>query len=121
MSTKVNLIVENKIIKAILNDTISAKDLISKLPYSVNVSRAAVDYCGILSSSLKNDSSEAQRGWKNGDISYIPGADWIAFFFGGEEGSKSDTNPQHIIGKVDSVNELDAWPFGSIDVRIEKE
>lgn len=121
MSTKVNLIVENKIIKATLNDTVSAKDLISKLPYTVNVNRAAVDYCGVMPGSLKNVPNEAQRGWKNGDISYIPGADWIAFFFGGEEGSSSDNNPQHIIGKVDSVEELNAWPFGSVEVRIEKE
>lgn len=120
-NTKVNLIVEGKTIKATLNETISAKDLITKLPYVVNVHRAAVDYCEILPNSLKYDSNDVQRGWENGDISYIPGDDWIAFFFDGEKNSKSDTNPQHIIGKVDDIDELYAWPSGNIEVRIEKE
>ncbi len=73
--TKVELIVGATIITATLNESVSARDLISKLPYHVKVSRAAVDYCGRLPEPLNQDPSEAQRGWKNGDISYIPGAD----------------------------------------------
>ena len=117
--TSVKLIVGSTEITATLNDTVSARDLISKLPYTVRVSRASVDYCGVLPEPLKSDKSEAGRGWKNGDISYIPGADWIAFFLGGEEQSASDENPQHIIGKVDDLSELQSWPRGSIEVRIE--
>lgn len=118
--TKVNLKIEDKTFQATLNDSVSAQDLISKLPYRVCVNRSVVDYCGRLPESLKNDSNEAQRGWKNGDISYIPGDDWIAFFFDGESGSSSDTNPQHIIGHVESVKELNAWPSGKVEILIEK-
>ena len=118
--TKVRLIVGSTVINAILNDTVSARDLISRLPYTVGVSRSAVDYCGRLPRPLENDKSEAQAGWKNGDISYIPGADWIAFFFGGEAESASYGDNQHIIGKVDDISALKNWPSGSIKVRIEK-
>ncbi len=118
--TKVKLIVNDTVLSATLNDSVSARDLISKLPYTVKVSRASVDYCGRLSEPLKSISSEGQSGWKDGDISYIPGADWIAFFMAGEESSESDGNHQHIIGRVDDLDALKAWPSGSIEVRIEK-
>ncbi len=117
--TRVSLVVGSKAISATLNSSISARDLITKLPYTVAVNRAAVDYCGRLPEPLKSDKSEAQRGWKNGEISYIPGADWIAFFMDGEIGSNLDTNPQHIIGKVDDIAALRAWPAGFVEVRIE--
>lgn len=118
--TKVKLSVGDKTVSATLNDTISAQDLISKLPYSVSVHRAAFDYCGRLDSPLKYVESERQRGWKNGDISYVPGDDWIAFFFDGEDESSSDNNPQHIIGSVDYVDELFSLPAGNIEIKIEK-
>ena len=117
--TKVRLIVGSDTYNAVLNDTTSAVDLISKLPYTVRVNRSAVDYCGRLDKPLETRTGEAQAGWKNGDISYIPGADWIAFFFGGEEGSASYGNNQHIIGRVENLESLKAWPQGSVEVRIE--
>lgn len=117
--TKVKLIVGTTTITATLNNSVSAKDLISKLPYTVGVSRSHVDYCGILPEPLESDDSEGQRGWKDGDISYIPGDDYIAFFFGGEAESASYSYSQHIIGKVDDISALAKWPQGSIKVRIE--
>lgn len=117
--TAVKLIVGSTAIKATLNDSVSARDLISKLPYTVRVNRSSVDYCGVLSQPLKNDKSEAQPGWENGEISYIPGADYIAFFFDGEDESASYGYEQHIVGKVDDLAALKAWPQGSIEVRIE--
>ena len=117
--TKVKLIVGSTTITATLNDSISARDLISKLPITVSVNRSSVDYCGILPQPLKNDKMEAQAGWKNGEISYIPGADWIAFFFGGETESASYGKNQHIVGKVDDLAALKKWPQGFIKVRIE--
>lgn len=118
--TAIKIRVNDSVIDATLNDSLSAQDLLEKLPYRVNVSRAAVDYCGVLSGSLKSDASEAQRGWKDGDISYIPGADWIAFFFDGEKESVNDTNPQHIIGKANNNKAFDSWPSGAIEVLIER-
>jgi hypothetical protein len=118
--TKVNLIVGSSKIRATLNNTVSAMDLISKLPYSVRVSRSPVDYCGVLSEPLKSDRAEGQPGWKNGDISYIPGDDYIAFFFDGEADSSSSGYTQHIIGKVDDPAGLGAWPPGSVEVRMER-
>ncbi len=117
--TKVNLVVGSTALTATLNDSVSARDLISRLPYTVKVNRAAVDYCGRLPEPLESESSEAQHGWKNGDISYIPGADWIAFFLGGEAESGSDSNSHHIIGQVDDLAALRGWPHGSIEIRIE--
>ena len=117
--TKVKLFIGSDVTMATLNDSVSAKSMIAKLPYTVSVSRAHVDYCGLLPEPLESVDSEAGRGWKNGEISYIPGADWIAFFFGGEEESASDSNPQHIIGRVDDPSAVGAWPKGSVKVRIE--
>lgn len=118
-ATKVNLIVGSSVIPATLNNTVSAKDLISKLPYTARVNRSAVDYCGILPQPLKSDAAEGQPGWKNGDISYLPGDDYIAFFFGGEAESESYGYTQHIIGKADNPADIGAWPQGAIEVRIE--
>lgn len=117
--TKVKLTVGAVSTTAMLNNTVSARDLISKLPYTVKVSRSSVDYCGILPAPLKNDDAEAQQGWKNGDISYIPGSDYIAFYFGGETGSASSPYIQHIIGKVDDLAAINGWPKGSIEIKIE--
>lgn len=117
--TKVKLIVGPTTITATLNGIISARDSISKLPYTVRVSRSCVDYCGVLPQPLKNDKAEAQPGWKKGEISYIPSTDYIAFFFDGEDESASYGYSQHIVGKVDDLSALDAWPQGSITVKIE--
>lgn len=117
--TKVHLIVESSVIPATLNHSVSARDLISKLPCTVRVNRSPVDYCGILPAPLKSDAAEGQPGWKDGDISYIPGDDYIAFFFGGEAESASYGYTQHIIGKADNPADIGAWPQGAIEVRIE--
>jgi hypothetical protein len=101
--TRVKLIVGSSTITETPSDSISALDLISKLPYTVRVSRSSVDYCGVLPQSIKNDKAEGQPGWEDGEISYIPGADYITSFFDGEDESVSSGYSQHIVGMVNDL------------------
>jgi hypothetical protein len=117
--TRVKLIVGSSTITETPSDSISAMDLISKLPYTVRVGRSSVDYCGVLPQPIKNDKAEGQLGWKDEEISYIPGADYIAFFFDGEDESVSCGYSQHIVGMVNDLGALKSWPQVSITVKIE--
>lgn len=98
--TKINIIVGDKTIPATLNDTTTAKDLISKLPYTIKLSKYSHDYCGNPTSRLAYDEKDVQFGWKNGEISYEKETPYFVIFFGDEDNSKIHGN-QVIIGKVD--------------------
>jgi multimeric flavodoxin WrbA len=73
-------------VKAKLNNTMTARDLMNRLPMTVTGFDSGIDYCcecrdGAL------DESEMQDGWKNGDINLSGG--WFAILYGGKEQSAS--------------------------------
>lgn len=98
--TAVTLTIGDTVIPATLNNTTTAQDLISKLPYTVQLNRYAHDYCGTPPTRLAYDEKDVQFGWKNGEISYEKQTPYFVIFFGDEDKSQVHGN-QVIIGKVD--------------------
>ena len=97
MSTPVMLMVNERVIPAVMNDTHAARDFMKRLPFHITMHRYSVDYCGTAASG-EFDPAETQNGWKNGDISLAGG--WFALLFDGEEASQS-YNGMMIIGHID--------------------
>ena len=83
-------------LRAVLNDTMAAKDFTKRLPFTVSGYDSGMDYCCSAASGLY-DPMETQTGWKNGDISL--GGGWFALLYGGEEQS-SDYRDMMIIGHI---------------------
>ncbi len=97
MATKITITAGDTIIPATLNDTVAAKDFLTRLPFHVDGFRSEVDYC-CTATSGKYDPKETQDGWKNGDIGLAGG--WFSVLFDGEE-SSSSYKDMMIIGHVD--------------------
>ena len=73
-------------IRAVLNDTMAAKDFEKRLPFTCSGFDSGIDYCCTAANGLY-DPLETQTGWKNGDISL--GGGWFVLLYGGEEESGS--------------------------------
>lgn len=73
-------------VRAKLNNTMAARDLMNRLPMTVSGFDSGTDYCCECADGAL-DESEMQDGWKNGDINLSGG--WFAILYGGEERSKS--------------------------------
>lgn len=73
-------------VKAKLNDSMAARDLMNRLPMTVTGFDSGIDYCCECKDGAL-DESEMQDGWKNGDINLSGG--WFAILYGGEEQSAS--------------------------------
>lgn len=71
-------------VRAELNDTIAARDLMNRLPMTVTGFDSGIDYCCECEDG-EIDESEMQTGWKNGDINLSGG--YFAILYGGEEQS----------------------------------
>lgn len=83
-------------LRAILNDTLAARDFEKRLPFTCSGSDSGTGYCCSAAGGLY-DPMETQTGWKNGDIS--PGGGWFTLLYGGEESSEAYRDMM-IIGKV---------------------
>lgn len=116
--TKVTLTVGDVEIPATLNDSITAQDLISRLPYTVSLRRYSHDYCGVMSEPLEYQEEDVHYGWLNGDIDFARNADYFTILFEDEENSEVHGH-QINIGKVDCelsvLRELDS----NIEILIE--
>ena len=84
-------------LRAVLNDTVAAKDFAKRLPFTVSGYDSGIDYCCSAASGLY-DPMEKQTGWKNGDISL--GGGWFTLLYGGQEQS-SCYRDMMIIGHID--------------------
>jgi len=102
-STEVILKVGTKEFKAKFNNSTTAKDVLSKLPYTVNLDQYEFDYCGIIPAPLAFDEVDKHNGWTNGDICLAD--NYFTILYAGEEQSAS-----HIglikIGEVEDINQL---------------
>ncbi|MDO4798863.1 MAG: flavodoxin family protein [Coriobacteriales bacterium] len=72
------------VVRAPLNQTQAAHDLMNRLPLSVSGHDSGVDYCCELKEGVF-DESERQQGWANGDVSVADG--WFAILHSGQEES----------------------------------
>ncbi|MBR3224932.1 MAG: NAD(P)H-dependent oxidoreductase [Atopobiaceae bacterium] len=72
------------VVRAPLNQTQAARDLMNRLPLSVAGHDSGVDYCCELKEGAF-DEVEKQQGWTNGDVSVADG--WFAILHSGQEGS----------------------------------
>lgn len=84
-------------LRAVLNDTLAARDFAKRLPLSVSGYDSGADYCCSAANGLY-DPMETQTGWKNGDISLCGG--WLALLYGGQELSSRYRNMM-IIGHIE--------------------
>jgi len=120
-STPITLTIGNSVIPAILYNRATAKDLISKLPCKVRLSRGPVDYCGNIGIRLNYSRAEAQDGFYNGELAYwIPGEDFV-IFIDKEEDSLSVSQNCVMLGKLvkDSDLEIIRKMKSSIEVLIQ--
>lgn len=67
-------------IPAILNDTSAAQDLLTRLPYTLTVTRGGADIHGELDEPLAYASSDGQQAWQAGDLLWSPESNRFAFF-----------------------------------------
>ena len=72
-------------VRAPLNQTQAARDLMNRLPLTVSGTDSGVDYCCALKEGVF-DEAEKQQGWIDGDISVADG--WFAILHSGEEQSQ---------------------------------
>ncbi|MBP3892630.1 MAG: NAD(P)H-dependent oxidoreductase [Atopobiaceae bacterium] len=72
-------------VRAPLNQTQAARDLMNRLPLTVSGVDSGVDYCcGLKEGTF--DEAEKQQGWSNGDVSVSDG--WFALLHSGQEQSQ---------------------------------
>lgn len=72
-------------VRAPLNQTQAARDLMNRLPLTVSGTDSGVDYCCELKEGVF-DETEKQQGWTDGDISVADG--WFAILHSGQERSQ---------------------------------
>lgn len=89
--TEVILTIGENQIPAVLNDSTPAKELITMLPYSVNLHKYAHDYCGVMKA-LPYDQKELRNGWSNGDIAFAADGNYFAILYKDEEISQQYGN-----------------------------
>ncbi len=72
-------------VRAPLNQTQAARDLMNRLPLTVSGFDSGMDYCCELKEGVF-DETEKQQGWVDGDVSVADG--WFAILHGGQEQSQ---------------------------------
>lgn len=73
------------VVRAPLNQTQAARDLMNRLPATLEGSDSGLDYCCEFKEGAF-DGAEKQQGWQNGDISIADG--WFAVLHSGQEQSQ---------------------------------
>lgn len=118
--TKIKLVIGDKIINGVLNDSKSAKSLISLLPYTVRMQRYEHDYCGVMKDTLVYDKEDLRSGWKNGDISFAVDGNYFTILFKDEEISQQFDGIVNM-GVISAPLSVMESLGGSISVKIELE
>lgn len=116
--TAIKLTIGDTVIPATLNNSTSAKELISRLPYTVSLNRFSHDYCGVMEDPLKYDEKDVHNGWMNGDIDFARDADYFTILFEDEEKSQQ-FGDQVNIGKLDGDLSVIKGLGSSIDILIQ--
>ncbi len=83
--TPITLTADGKTIPAELNNSRAARELISRLPYTVDLDRYDHDYCGVMDAPLAYDKQDLKNGWKNGEIAFAADGSYFAILYKDEE------------------------------------
>lgn len=86
--TKIQLIIGETVVPAILNESEASKALITKLPYRVKLQKYSHGYCGVVGDKLPYDQKQLHSGWLDGDIVYAKDSNELAILYKDEEISK---------------------------------
>ena len=108
--TEVTLTVGETVLDGYLNNNRTARDLISRLPITLNLNRGSHDYCGGISPALAYDDNDVQNGWNNGDIAFWTAGNDFVIFHSDEEHSSSTGNIVNIgtvTSDINTVRSLD--------------
>lgn len=114
--TPVVLTIGDLVIPAVMNNTVAAQDLLSRLPYRVTVNRGSIDFCGDIGEPLNYEDGDYQRGWEYGDFMWMPDGNWFVFFTDGMEERKD--REWIVLGHMDEVWEQTKEMQGSIEIEI---
>ncbi|MBM9616566.1 hypothetical protein JWJ90_20065 [Desulfobulbus rhabdoformis] len=116
--TEITLTVGQTHIPATLNGGRAAKDLISMLPYTVQLHKYVHDYCGVMGKALEYAPEDLGNGWKNGDISFAADGNYFAILYKDEEISAQYGNLVNL-GKISVDPSIMDTLDDAISVRIE--
>ncbi len=114
----ITLKVGDTVIPAALNDTVAARDLLSRLPCTVTLNRGSVDFCGDIGKPLRYAADDFRHGWEYGDFMWMPNGNWFVIFFDGKEtyGKKDWLVLGHMGPQWQSLKEMQ----GSIEITIDR-
>ena len=115
--TKIKMHFGDTVIPGILKDTQTSRELISRMPFTVRLSKYAHDFCGVIKP-LPYDEKEVHNGWQNGDIDFASDGNYFTILYAGEESSKQygyQINIGIITCDLEEMNKLE----GSYDVLVE--
>ena len=113
----VTLTVGDLVIPAVLRDNEAARDLLSRLPCTVTVSRGSVDFCGEIGEPLNYAESDFQDGFEYGDFMWMPDGSWFLFFTDAAE-EYSGRHPWLVLGHMDEAWEALKEMSGTIEIEI---
>ena len=116
--TPITLTIGDTVIPATLNNSRSAKELISRLPYTVKLHRYSHDYFGVMDNPLSYDEADVHNGWLNGDIDFARDGNYFTILFEDEENSQQYGH-QITMGKIDGPLSAVKNLGRDIEVRIE--
>lgn len=102
--TAVILRVDETVLNGYLNSNRTARDLISRLPVTLNLNRGSHDYCGGISPALAYNKDDVQNGWKNGDLAFWTAGNDFVIFHSDEENSSSTGNIVNIGAVTSDLN-----------------
>lgn len=102
--TAVILRVGETVLNGYLNSNRTARDLISRLPVTLNLNRGSHDYCGGISPALAYNKDDVQNGWKNGDLAFWTAGNDFVIFHSDEENSSSTGNIVNIGAVTSDLN-----------------
>lgn len=112
----ITLTIGDLVIPATLRDNAAARDLLSRLPYTVTVSRGSVDFCGEIGDPLHYESGDFQKGWEYGDFMWMPEGNWFVIFTDGIE--TYGQGDWIVLGHMDNAWQALKEMSGTIQIRI---
>lgn len=116
--TPIILTAAGKSILAELNDSKASRELIARLPCTVDLHRYEHDYCGVMDRPLPYNREDLKNGWKNGEIAFAADGGYFAVLYKDEEIS-SEFGNLVTLGKISTdPSIMETLPAG-ISIKIE--
>lgn len=103
--TSITITIDDVVIPAVLNNSVSAQDFIARMPFTVSMTRGTADFYASLEEPFQYDESDVHNGWKNGDIGFDHGGNYLTIFHSGEDTSEEYEN-QITLGHISDLSLL---------------